>query len=372
MKNPKKPRNPRGKIDLMKKVVILSAFLSPLRAGAEACAEEVPLALSDRFDFTIVTARMRRDLPRHDLLQGKIPVLRIGVGYTFDKWLYPFLAPLAVRKIRPDVVHAILESFAGLALVFCRAPKKILTCQTTNTNFLRGWILKAPNIVTAINRDLIGNCKSKYCFRKILYIPNGVNLHDFKSAAKDPKKHGRILFVGRLESMKGVDTLLDAFKIASQDHDLHLRIVGDGSCRDALEKQSKNLGIADRVSFLGYKKIKEVIEEYANAEIFCGLSRTEAFGNVFIEAQAAGCAVVATNVDGVSQVVAKDEGHKGIYSKRKYSALLVEPDNPRQAAKCIVKIFKDKDLRLQLVKLGKKNAESYDWSDIAKRYAELY
>ena len=48
---------------MKKNIVILSAFLTPLRSGAEACAEEVPLALKDQFDFTIVTARMRRDLP---------------------------------------------------------------------------------------------------------------------------------------------------------------------------------------------------------------------------------------------------------------------------------------------------------------------
>lgn len=205
-----------------------------------------------------------------------------------------------------------------------------------------------------------------------MYIPNGVNLDEFKPASRVPKRRGRVLFVGRLESMKGVDTLLDAFKIASEKHELHLRIVGDGSLRQTLEQDANKLGIAEKVSFLGYKKTKEVIEEYAQAEIFCGLSRTEAFGNVFIEAQAAGCAVIATNVDGVRQVVAKDEGHKGIYTKQKYSALLVNPNNPKEAANCIVKIYKDGDLRTQLVKLGKKNAEKHDWKNIARQYSNYY
>src|SRR3989344_3337020 len=144
----------------MKKIVILSAFLTPFRSGAEACAEEVPLLLADQFDFTIVTARMRRNLPKKDMLRGKIPVIRVGVGVGWiDKWLYPFLAPLAVRRLKPDVVHAILETFAGLALVFCKAPKKILTCQTTNRSFLKGFIVKSPDTATAISKALVSICK---------------------------------------------------------------------------------------------------------------------------------------------------------------------------------------------------------------------
>src|SRR3989338_5998175 len=101
------------------RVVILSTFLTPFRSGAEACAEEVPRALADRYDFLIVTARLRRDLPKAGKLFG-VPVRRVGLGHRIDKWLFPLLGALAAMRARPTICHAILESYAGLALVFCR------------------------------------------------------------------------------------------------------------------------------------------------------------------------------------------------------------------------------------------------------------
>jgi len=77
------------------RVVILSAFATPLRSGAEACVEEVSARLKDRYDITVVTARMRKDLPRRDVLPGGVAIRRVGFGLPLDKWLFPILAPFA-------------------------------------------------------------------------------------------------------------------------------------------------------------------------------------------------------------------------------------------------------------------------------------
>jgi glycosyltransferase involved in cell wall biosynthesis len=343
----------------MKRIVILSAFLSPMRSGAEACAEEVPLALADQFYFTIVTARMRKELPKKDLLQGKIPVIRVGLGCTFDKWLFPFLAPLAVAKIKPDVVHAVLETFAGLALVFCKAQKKILTCQTTNRSFLKGFIVKKADHVTAISTALI-DIVQQYRSDPITKIPNGIHVQDFEEARKNTKKvRGRILFVGRLEQQKGVDTLLKAF--AQVEGDAHLRIVGDGSQKKLLLKITTTLGISDRVEFLGYIPAERIADEYAAAEIFCGLSRSEALGNVFLEAQAAGCAIVATGIGGIVDVVTAGE-----------QGFLVPVDDVSATSIMLEKILSDSEIRYRLADNGIANANDYDWKDIASQYAKLY
>lgn len=345
---------------MKKRIVILSAFLSPLRSGAEACAEEVPLALCDQFDFTIVTARMRRDLPKHDQLGGKIPVIRIGIGSTIDKWLFPFLAPLVVRKIKPDVCHAILETFAGLALVFCRAPKKILTCQTTNRSFLKGLIVRSPDVVTAISRHLahvVQQCGRDDAF----LIPNGIASSALADARlKHDRIPGSILFVGRLERMKGVDVLLAAFAQLKIEN-CRLKIVGDGSLRRALEKQADQLNIADRVSFLGYIPPEEIAKEYVSTEVFCGLSRSEALGNVFLEAQAAGCAVVGTSVGGIPDIIEHEQ-----------TGLLVPPDDADAARQALHRLLEDRDLRRHLQEAGMQHAKEFDWERIAKRYAALY
>lgn len=343
------------------KVVILSAFLSPLRSGAEACAEEVALALHGAFDITIVTARMRSDLPKQDLLQGKVPIVRVGFGTTFDKWLYPFLAPLAVAKLQPDTVHAVLETFAGLALAFCRAPKKILTCQTTNRSFLKGFIIKKPDVVTVISNVLVGMC-AQLGRTDVLRIPNGVKLSAIRNAlTKVEREQNTILFVGRLEHMKGVDTLLHAISILAKSHDVHVRIVGDGSKRTELEQLAKKLGIAGRTVFTGYRASGVLEEEYARAQIFCGLSRSEALGNVFLEAQASGCAVIGTSVGGIPDIITHEE-----------SGMLVAPNNPEAAADAMVRILTDETFYRRIRETGMAHAEQYDWKVIARKYAELY
>jgi len=345
------------------RIVILSAFLTPFRSGAEACAEEVPLALKDKYDFTIVTARLRRSLPKNDLLQGEIPVRRVGFGFGFDKWLFPFLAPFAVRKVKPDIVHAVLETFAGLALVFCKrmtSAKRMLTLQTTNRSFLKGLIVRSPNKVTAISSAL-KEIATKLGRDDVTVIPNGIDASAInESRLRHGKVAGRILFVGRLEPQKGVDTLLQAF--AKLQTDATLRIVGDGSQRAQLEKLTKELGIADRVTFVGYIPAPQVYDEYAQAELFCGLSRSEALGNVFLEAQAAGCATIGTNVHGIPDIL--------VHGK---AGWLVQPDNIEEAVEALNAFLRDEDgIRTRFSQVNLEHVKQFDWQNIAEQYSDQY
>ncbi len=347
------------------RIVILSAFLTPLRSGAEACAEEVPLLLAKDFDFTIVTARMQKSLPAHGKL-GSIPVIRVGLGSSFDKWLFPFLAPFTVRKLRPDIVHAVLESFAGLAMVLCRftIPRahRILTCQSTNTSLLLPLMHRSADRITAISSVLVKRAE-KFGRTDVTLIPNGVHLKEIREAvAKEERVAGRILYVGRLEPMKGVATLLDAFAIvAAEFPKVHLHIIGDGSLRSSLEDRQEALVAEQRIVFRGYLPPLSVHRAYATASIFCGLSRSEALGNVFLEAGAAGCAVVATNVGGIPDVV--KDGETGI---------LVPSNDVDAAAHALRSLLKDHALCKTLSHAAEKHAAQYDWGIIAKEYAEVY
>lgn len=349
----------------MRRIVILSAFLTPFRSGAEACSEEVPLALETQFDFTIITARLRRNLPKRDQLHGKIPIVRIGLGLPLDKWLFPFLAPFTAKKLKPDIIHAVLESFAGLALVFCwfivPKAKRILTCQSTNTKVLLGIMHRSVHRITCISSVLLERAKR---FRRgdALLIPNGLRLD---AIPLKEKVSGRILFVGRLEPMKGVDTLLTAFAKLKIENGklkmLQLHIVGDGSQRKNLEQLATVLGISSRVTFLGRLPIEQVYQEFAEAEIFCGLSRSEALGNVFLEAQAAGCAVIGTNVGGVPDIV-----------EDKVNGLLVPPNDATAARGAMELLLSDEALRKSLSQAGREHVQKFDWSIIARRYADMY
>lgn len=338
--------------------------------------EEVALRLCDRFDITIVTAKLRRDLLREDTLSplsvrhgeggggGEVKIIRVGLGLPIDKWLYPLLAPLVTWKLKPDVIHAVLESFAGLALLLSKAvgyrAVRILTLQTTNRNFLRGMIIRSPDMVTAISKVLADQAAT-LGRKDVTVIPNGIPYGEIRKACNGVEKiSGRILFVGRLEKMKGVDTLLRAFA-QIQNSRPHLHIAGSGSEWGTLEVLSRKLGIADRVQFLGYVTGDALYREYAEAEIFCALSRSEALGNVFLEAQAAGCAVVASDIGGIPEIV--KDGVTGI---------LIEDGRADLAADVLTTLLTDEQFRTELAAAAVEHAKAFDWNDIAKRYAQLY
>jgi glycosyltransferase involved in cell wall biosynthesis len=363
------------------RVVILSAFLTPFRSGAEACAEEIALRLADTYDITIVTAKLRSDLKRNDLLQGKVPIVRVGLGLGIDQWLYPFLAPIACWGMArhaptgsPIIIHAILETFAGLALYLCKwfvpNAKRILTLQTTNRSFLKGPIVRSPDRVTAISAHL-KSIAATLGRADVTIIPNGINLREITEARRHHVKiPGRILFVGRLEKMKGVDLLLRAFANLVFDKPpvwlkrntsiASLRIVGDGSERAALQKLGEDLKIADRVTFTGYILQPKVYDEFASAEIFCGFSKSEALGNVFLEAAAAGCAVISSNIGGIPEII--KDGKTGKLVDAQESAVTDGLKN----------VFNDDVLRADITRAASAFAEKYDWENFTEQYAKIY
>lgn len=351
---------------MKQRIVILSVFASPFRSGAEACAEEVARELKDRFDIVLVTARLRRDLPKSSVLPSGVPVLRLGVGFGIDKWLFPFLAPVAAAKLKPRIVHAILESYAGMAMVFCafvlRKAKRILTCQSTNTKlFLRLQHAMADQ-VTAISSVLVERARA-LGRPDVSKIPNGIPLSLIEQLRSEERRvPGRLVFAGRLEQVKGIDTLLDAFALIA-DHfpAAHLRIVGDGSQRKALQDRHPLLVEGGRVTFVGALSPSGVLREMLRAEIFCGLSRSEALGNVFLEAQACGCAVLATNVGGIPDIVL--DGKTG---------LLIQSDHKQVAAAALERLLQDAELRSHLTEAAMLHAQQYDWGIIAGRYGVLY
>lgn len=350
------------------RVVILSAFFTPYRSGAEACAEEVAARLQNEFEIVIVTSRISSKLPKNDIVRG-INVMRLGFGTKLDPWLFPFLAPFAVRRLKPRITHAILESFAGLALAFCAiwAPKskRILTLQSTNTSLLLAPMHWTAHVITAISSVLVRRA-ARFGRSDVIRIPNGISLDELQSSREQfAKESGRILFVGRMEPMKGIDTLLRAFAEAAKDPDFpanaHIHLVGDGSQAEPMRALAKELDVHDRTEFLGRLTDGRLHREFSEAEIFAGLSRSEALGNVFLEAQASGCAVLATNTGGIPDIV-----HDG------KTGLLVPPNDISAAAESLFRLLTDAPLRDHLTNAAKENVLRYDWDLIAPKYAEVY
>jgi glycosyltransferase involved in cell wall biosynthesis len=166
--------------------------------------------------------------------------------------------------------------------------------------------------------------------------------------------------VCRLEPQKGLSYLLLAMKIIlAKFPETRLEIVGDGSLLGELQDLNKKLGISNSVFFFG--KFAEVIPFYNRMDIFVLPSLYEGFGIVLLEAMASGVPVVATNVDGIKEVIIDGE-----------SGILIPPKSPEAIAGAVIKIIENPQLASGLIEQGFKRARLFDIQEHVMKIDNLY
>jgi len=216
---------------------------------------------------------------------------------------------------------------------------------------------------------------------KISVIPPGVDLELFRpiprSEAKAhlglPPEHRMVLFVGRIEPLKGLDTLIRAMarvveQIPSLGHDFCVCIIGGESEPERMDAEMRKLdhlreelGITEVVTFLGSRDQTELPYYYSAAEMVSVPSRYESFGMVALEAMACGAPVIASDVGGLSFIV--HDGETGF--------LIPEQDIDALAEKMLLLLSRP-ELRDELGARGVEVAQAYCWSCIADQILALY
>lgn len=170
----------------------------------------------------------------------------------------------------------------------------------------------APSAVTAteIERD--------YGVSGVGVLPNvsggiPVEVQDDESPVRGTESQGALLFVGRLRIRKGVEVLLEAMaaegaaSAAALSEPSRLLIAGDGEHRQALEQRVEELGLAERVTFLGRCGAAEVRSLLAASRALVVPSTYEGMPLVILEAMEAGVPVIASRVSGIPEVVVDGE-----------------------------------------------------------------
>jgi glycosyltransferase involved in cell wall biosynthesis len=169
------------------------------------------------------------------------------------------------------------------------------------------------------------------------------------------------LFVGRVEPVKSLSTVLEALASALKPCPaLHLMIVGDGSERVSLEERTGSLGINKHVTFAGNQK--DIRPYLQAADIFVLPSQTEGISNALLEAMASGLACIATPVGGNLEVLAQ-----GQYGK------LVPVENIPAWKNALAELGNNLEERKQLGDLARQRIlADYDFSVVGARYEALY
>lgn len=177
------------------------------------------------------------------------------------------------------------------------------------------------------------------------------------SAQPDGPPKG-FLFVGRMDTQKGVDVLLEA--LARRAGAWPVTLIGGGWMEDEYRDLANRLGVAGSTTFAGLVPHDEVCASAHQYNAFVLPSRAENCPLVLLEAMAAGLPVVASRVGGIPEVVEHEE-----------SALLVPPEEPEALALAMDRIERDERLRGHLVGGGRAVVERQRWSAVAERLEAL-
>lgn len=172
-----------------------------------------------------------------------------------------------------------------------------------------------------------------------------------------------ILFVGRLEKQKSIETLLKSINHLKNNNlkrKVEFIIVGDGKQKSRLENMVKQLQIEKLVKFKGQQQ--KVSQFYNAADIFILPSIWEGFGIVILEAFRAKLAVIASNIEGPAELISDNE-----------NGLLFEPKNHIELGKKISLLIEDKTLRKRIAQKGYDTfTEKYHIDTYVDKLNELY
>ena len=136
--------------------------------------------------------------------------------------------------------------------------------------------------------------------RNVYVIPNSVSFYPDQPAELENKT---ILWIGRIDYLKGCDLLLEVFsRFCLNNKDWMLRIIGDGPLRETIKGTIAEKGLSDRVSVI--LSTEKIIEEYLDASVYLMTSRSEGLPLVLLEAQGCGLPVISFNcVTGPSEII---------------------------------------------------------------------
>ncbi len=200
---------------------------------------------------------------------------------------------------------------------------------------------------------------------KVCTIYNGVDVHTFKpasrAAARDalnqPQNERLLLFVGNFLPVKGLDLLLAACAQVMALKPVRLALIGGGPLEGTLRTQAADLGISDKVHFLGRHAAPQVAQWMQAADAVCLTSLNEGVPNVVLESLSSGRVPVCIDVGGIAEVVAPIMGKRFLVQQRDASAY----------AAALLDVLQDPpdETALHLA------AQTYSWENCAKKYLEL-
>ena len=348
-----------------------------------------------------VVSRSHPDAPAQERVGG-LHVTRVDASpplVPFDDlvpWVLAFntsvlaAATRVLRTHQVDVVHAHDWLVASAAIGAAEAFDLPLVATVHATEYgrhqghlpgpmnrlihgIEGWFVEHADRTLVCSTYMHEQVRSLFGVppQRLETIPNGVAVDELAPPAEEVRALRRtladddthlVLFAGRLEYEKGVQTVLHALeRLAERVGAVRFLIAGVGTYSDELRRLVEELGLGHRVHFTGFLEERALRLHYAAADVAVAPSLYEPFGLVATEAMACGTPVVVSDTGGLREIVVDGTG------------LTFPPQDAEQLADRIAEVLTDRELALRLVARGRERIrERYDWSDVATRTAAAY
>ena len=332
------------------------------------------------------------------------PLPKADLINYLDEFSEGILAFAESKQINYDVIHSHYW-LSGLAAGQLKANWNIPIIQMFHTlALLKNKIAKSPNelesenringeiqVLQMADRVVVATIDERQHLdelyqadvEKIATIPPGVDTNRFYPIPEDeakaflniPKDEKMLLFVGRIEPLKGIDTLIKAIAQMRKSDVMstcphYLYIIGGDPNGEVIDEESEihrlkrlchDLGVDDLIIFMGKKDQDTLPYYYSAAEIVVMPSNYESFGMVALEAMACATPVVATQVGGLQHLV-QDE----------VTGFIVPHNDPDALEEKLTRLICQPDLCKEMALNAVQYARSYSWEKITPLIIELY
>jgi glycosyltransferase involved in cell wall biosynthesis len=298
-------------------------------------------------------------------------LLRVGVLVTY----------LARHRQDYDVIHihtaATATALAGtLAGRWLSKPTILkITNSGTRNDFYRfrdgsglpaakrlAGVLRSATCVVTLNASAADELLSEgFDPGQLVHIPNGVDVDHFPPKSRyEVGPCANLTYVGRLYPSKGLNVLLEALAQLPPVPNWRLTLVGGGSARAQLAQQAGELGLEDRIEFVG--EVPDVLPYLQQADLFVLPSHTEGISNALLEAMAAGLPCLATDNAGNRHVLTHNE-----------TGLLARVGDAADLASTLSTLLEDALLRERLGRAARHLVETcFSIASVTEAYVQLY
>lgn len=229
------------------------------------------------------------------------------------------------------------------------------------------YAINSSDAVTTVSEDLKKVTLENFNIKNsIFYIPNFIDIKLYnKNISNDLRdRYAKenefiITHISNFRKVKRIKDVITVFHNVSKSHHCKLLMIGDGPDRLMAEQMCRNLGISDRVKFLG--KLKLIENVLSISDVFVLPSQTESFGLVALEAMASKVAVISSNTGGLPEV--NIDGYTGFLSN---------VGDVDKMSKDMSILLEDKNMLLQFQLNAFKHAKSFDMPKVLPLYEEIY